>query len=346
VTPDRIILVLPCCIGDVVMATAALKALRRAYPQAHIAWAVGSWSKGAVEHHDLLDAIVDTGPEALPVRTPGGMFRFIRLLRAGRYDLLLSFVRSPLMSIAALLSGIPQRAGLDSGGRGFGYNLRVAIDPQMPRSEAEIYLDVVRRLGVDTGGCYINVPVPNSERDLMAKRGINTPYIVVNPTGGRNPGMQMDVKRYPPAQTAALADRLAAKLNAHVVLLGGAEDGDIIAATRAALHAMSTPLVGALTFGQIAALAAESMLYIGNDTGLTHYAAASGARTVMILGPTDPARYAPYAPQALALWKPIVLPGEGVAAGSPQDFDWLRDGISVDDAIAVVSQWLTTSSNN
>ncbi len=43
--PKRIVLILPCCIGDVVLATAALQALRRAYPDAYIAWAVGSWSK-------------------------------------------------------------------------------------------------------------------------------------------------------------------------------------------------------------------------------------------------------------------------------------------------------------
>ena len=92
--PRRIVLVLPCCIGDVVLATAALKALRRGYPDAHITWAVGSWSKGVIEHHDLLDAVLDTGPGALPVRTSGGMRRFVAHLRAGKFDLVVSLVRS------------------------------------------------------------------------------------------------------------------------------------------------------------------------------------------------------------------------------------------------------------
>src|SRR5262245_2406228 len=103
----RAVLILPCCIGDVVLGTAVLKALRTRYPDAHIAWAVGSWSKAAVENHDLLDSILDTGPDALPVRTPGGMLRFVRQLRAGHYDLAVSLVRSPLMSAAVALSGIP-----------------------------------------------------------------------------------------------------------------------------------------------------------------------------------------------------------------------------------------------
>ena len=68
-SPKRIVLILPCCIGDVVLATATLQALRRAYPQAYIAWAVGSWSKPAIEHHPLIDSIIDTGSEALPVKS-------------------------------------------------------------------------------------------------------------------------------------------------------------------------------------------------------------------------------------------------------------------------------------
>ncbi|MFN8447138.1 MAG: hypothetical protein U0521_00695 [Anaerolineae bacterium] len=99
-SPQRIVLILPCCIGDVVLATAALQALRRAYPDAHIVWAVGSWSKPAVEHHPLLDGVIDTGAEALPVRTLGGLLRFVRQLRAGKPDYAVSLVRSPLMSLA------------------------------------------------------------------------------------------------------------------------------------------------------------------------------------------------------------------------------------------------------
>src|SRR5207237_1318538 len=105
--------ILPCCIGDVVLATATLQALRRAYPQAYIAWAVGNWSKPAIERHPLLDAVIDTGNEALPVKSIGGMLHFVRQLRAEKFDLAVLLVRSPLMSIALLLTGIPNRAGLD-----------------------------------------------------------------------------------------------------------------------------------------------------------------------------------------------------------------------------------------
>ncbi len=333
--PRRIVLILPCCIGDVVLATAALAALRRGYPAAHITWAVGSWSRGAVEQHPLLDTILDTGPEALPVKSPRGMRRFVRQLRAGHFDLAVSLVRSPLMSAAVWLAGIPHRAGLDSAGRGFGYTVRAPVDPTQPRHEAEIYLDVARALGLDTSGCRANVPVTAADRAaaraLLAERGITAPYLVINPAGGRNPGMTLDVKRWPPENFAALADRLAARLNAGVVLLGGPGDAELLDAVAGRLRAPALRLAGGLSFGQIAALAAAARLYVGNDTGLTHLAAAAGAPTVMILGPSDPARYAPLADNAIAVWKPAAVSRAGVAGGAPPDWDWTRDGVNVDE---------------
>jgi ADP-heptose:LPS heptosyltransferase len=340
----RILLYLPCCIGDVVLATATLSALRRGFPNAHISWAVGGWSKAAVAVHPDLNDILDTGKAALPVRTLHGFVETVRLLRAGSYDLLVSLVRSPLMSAAALLSGIPVRVGLDSGGRGFGYTHRAVLDPRQPRHEADIYLDTARLLGLATQGCYANVPVPETVGGIAARHGVGGRYLVVNPSGGRNPGMTMDVKRYPPAQMALLAARLAARLDAQMVVLAGPDDGDVVAALTAALPASPVVLAGVLSFGEIAALAAESVLYLGNDTGLTHYAAAAGAQTVMIMGPSDPTRYAPFTPNSLALWRSVALPAGGVAGGAPQDFDWERDGIGVDEAEARILAWQSGNS--
>lgn len=340
-SPQRIILILPCCIGDVVLATATLQALRRAYPAAQITWAVGSWSRPAIAHHNLLNAVLDTGPAALPVKTPGGFAQFVRQLRAGNFDLAVSLVRSPLMSLALLASGIPHRAGLDSAGRGFGYTVRAVIDPQQPRHEADIYLDVPRALGIDVTGCRANVPV--SDADLNRIRALlpdDQPVIVINPAGGRNPGMTLDVKRWPPQSFAALADRLATRLNARLVLLAGPSDGAIIAAVQSRLNTPAQAFLGVLSFGEIAALARLSHLYIGNDTGMTHLAAAAGAPTVMILGPSDPARYAPFTDHALALWKPARIQSGGVAQGAPSDWDWSRDGIGVDEAEARIIAFL------
>lgn len=342
--PARIVLIRPCCIGDVVLATAAFTALRRAYPDAHITWAVGGWSRQVVDLLDGVDAILDTGKRDLPVRSVFGFGRFMRDLRKGNFDLAVSLVRSPLMSAAVWMSGIPHRVGIDSNGRGFGYTVRVPVNPAEARHEAAIYLDVVRALGISTDECYANVPVREKDRErvrgLLKNQGVTGDYIVINPAGGNNPGMSMDSKRYPPRNFALLADALAEKLNAQVILLGGPADAGIINAVGSTMKTRPHIFAGQLTFGEIAALDHDAQLYIGNDTGLTHLSAAAGAKTAMVLGPSDPKRYAPYTPDSLALWQPTEIQAGGVSAGKSAQWDWARDGISIEDATAQILDFL------
>ncbi|MFW5748434.1 MAG: glycosyltransferase family 9 protein [Chloroflexota bacterium] len=342
--PRRIVLIRPCCIGDVVLATAALRALRRGYPEAHITWAVGRWSRAAVAGHDAVDMLLDTGPAANPAAGLRGVRHFANLLRAGNHDLAVSLVRSPWMSLALLLSGIPHRAGIDSAGRGFGYTVRTAVDPNAVRHEAEIYLDVVQSLGIETGECHASVPVqPEAARsagERLVAAGVSGDYIMINPAGGSNPGMALHAKRWPPAHFAALADALADETGVRVVLVAGPDDGPIVERVRSYMKTIPVDFVGTLSFSETAAMARGALVYIGNDTGLTHLAAAAGARTVMIFGPSDPARYAPFVPDALVLWKPVRLVAGGVARADTTDWDWSRDGISMAEALEAVRAYL------
>jgi len=341
---QRIVMIRPCCIGDVIMATAALKALRGHYPHAHITWAVGGWSREAIQNHNLLDAILDTGPAANPARGPRGVWQVARSLRAGKFDLAVSLVRSPWMSAAVWLSGIPHRAGIDSLGRGFGYNIRSAVEPTHARHEAQIYLDVIAQLGADTDDCQVNIPVDEAGvtaiQPVLAQQGINGRYVLINPNGGSNPGMVMDAKRWPPNHFATLADALADQLDAAVIMVGGPDDAERMTQIHTMMRHDATIFAGSLSLPQIAALGRGSIGYIGNDTGLTHLIAGTGARTAMILGPSDPARYGPFAENTLTLWRRTSLHSGGVDAGTPADWDWARDGIGVDEVIEKVRVFL------
>lgn len=341
--PRRIVLLRPCCIGDVVMATAALSALRETFPEDHITWAVGPWSARAIEHHPAVNAILDTG-EDMPLRTPATLLRFARQLRAGSFDLAISLVRSPLMSLALLLAGIPVRAGLDSGGRGFGYNMRVPIDPAAREHESEIYLKAVSAVAGREVHAYANLPVTEAAQKSvgarLAEAGIDAPFIVAHPGGGVNPGAQLAEKRFPAKQFAETLNRVAATRNAGVILLGGPGDRELVAEVERQLDVRSVSWVDRLSFQEIGALAAEALVYIGNDSGLTHLAAASGAKTVMLMGPTDPKRYAPYTPDHLALWKPIEFGSGGAVRAARADWQWARDGVSADEAVARILAFL------
>lgn len=342
--PRRILIIRPCCIGDVVLATPTLLALRRAFPEAHLSFAVGGWSRRAIEHHPALDSILDTGPAALPVKSAGGFWRFVRQVRAGQYDMVVSLVRSPLMSLAVLLSGVRVRVGLDSNGRGFGYTVRVPVDPAQARHEAEIYLDTARALKLDVSGCRAQIPVLEAARQQMREKlaaaQVESPYVVIHPAGGSNPGMVLHSKRWLPRNFAAVADHLAETLKVRVILLAGPDDGPVLSAVAAQMQHTPVIFSGTLTFPEIGALAADARLYLGNDTGLTHLAAASGAKTVMILGPSDPVRYAPFTDDSLALWKPATIRPGGVAAVDEADWNPDRDAISVPEVLVAIEDFL------
>lgn len=337
IKPRRIVFIRPCCIGDAVMATAALSALRETFPLAHITWAIGSWSARAVEHHPALDAILDTGD--MPLRSAAGMLRFVRQLRAGHYDMAVSLLRSPLMSLAVYLSGIPSRAGLDSLGRGFGYNLRLPVNPTDRVHESEVYLKLISAIAGHEVHAWANLPVLAAAKAAVKRRlssaRLASPYIVAHPGGGGNPGMRMDSKRYPSAQLAELLNQVAGAASAAVILIGGPREAHLVEAVAERLAAPSAAWVDKLSFQEIAALAVGGLCYIGNDSGLTHLVAASGARTAMMMGPTDPRRYAPYVPNHLVLWKST----EPAAAGE-RSWDWARDGFTVEDGAAAIMAFL------
>ena len=159
---------------------------------------------------------------------------------------------------------------------------------------------------------------------------------MAHPGGGSNPGATADSKRYPPKALAALLNRVAGETGARLILIAGPGDAAIANETGRALHEPAVSWVGDLSFAEIGALAADALCYIGNDSGLTHLAAASGAATVMLMGPTDPLRYAPYTDDHLALWR------ETDAAA--RDWDWARDGIDPDEAAAKILDYLDNRS--
>ncbi len=347
--PRRILLLKPCCFGDVVMTTPLAGALRLAWPDAAIDWAVSAWAREVAEGCPDVSGVIDLGPGDNPARGFGNLWRLAARLRRGGYDLLVGADRSPWLSLAAWLSRIPHRAGLDSAGRGFGYTIRVAITPGAIRHEAGIYLDLARALGIDAEGFWLKWEPPpeaaESVRTRLQRSGIAGRYAVIHPAGGVNPGMRFALKRWPAANFAAIGDRLVDERALTLILTGGPDDHDAAEAVRAALNVPAHDWTGALSKAEVGALGAGAAIYLGNDTGMTHLAAAAGGRVVAVFGPSDPRRYGIFAPpeRARTVWRPAELPPEGVVAGVP-DFAWARDGATVDEVwehvIALLDQTL------
>lgn len=309
--PRRILILKPCCLGDLLMATPTLRALREAYPDAVIHLAVGAAARAAVVGNPRLDALLDPGPVGSGPAARRAYVDLVRRLRGGQYDLALTLDRSPVLGALPWLAGIPRRVGLDSGGRGFAHQVRVSAPPTTPRHEAEVYLDTLRALGIDPIAPRLEFSPSAADEAAIDALPLDpaAPLVVIHAAGGLNPGMTLLSKRWPAERFAALADRLAEEHDARVVLVGGPGDAAVSARVAGAMRHAPMDLTGMLSFAAVGALAGRASLYVGNDTGATHLAVAMGAPTVMVMGPTDPRRYGPYRPMAL----------DTVAAVSPPD---------------------------
>lgn len=318
--------------------------LRRAHPDARIDFAVGAHSLPAIEAHPLIDNRISTGRVGAGRYSPSDLFSLANRLHAGRYDAIFIPDRSPLLALAAFLGGIRTRVGLDSGGRGLLYSHRVPVSPNVARHEADLYLDLARALDLPTDRAAMEYTPPAAGRKavLAALEKFNLAeklFVLIHPGGGRNPGMTLAEKRWPSANFAQLATRLMRETGLPVALVGGLGDDPILDSIKGLINIPLTDF-GALPWGQIGALAERCVLYVGNDTGATHMAVGAGTRVVMIMGPTDPRRYAPFGnPDRVAyVWREWNVPAAGARAGAP-GFSW-QNGASVEDVFQCILKLL------
>ncbi len=307
--PRSILVLKPCCLGDVLMATPAVAALRRHYPRAHLAFAVGRHARRMVEGNPHIDEIVDCGRvgDGSPP-SPREYLALARALRARRFDLCFVLDRGPLLTLLPWLAGVPHRVGLDSGGRGF--SLTIKVRPQPDRHEVEVYLDILREVGINPGLPGLEF-YPTAEERAWATNALprqpGARWVALHAAGGDNPGMSLHAKRWWPERFAALGDLLLAR-GARLVLVGSPAEQPVSALV---LSLLATPedrepgkvldLTGQTSIGSLAALLERCQLYVGNDAGPTHLAAAMGTPAIAIFGPSDSTLYAPYSPVGVAL---------------------------------------------
>jgi heptosyltransferase-2/heptosyltransferase-3 len=303
------VVIKPAAFGDILFATPALAAIKRGYPKARVTLAVGKWYTELTAGIPDADEVLNCGGFGTPGRYGWrDVWQFSRTLSAGRFDLAVVLDRSPRVAVAPWLARIPDRAGIDSSGRGFALTVRVPWD--RPRHESELMLDVVRALGLpcpEPHLCY----VPTAEHERFAARLLEEwdltdrfPLVVVHPGGASNPGMVLPQKRWPAPRFAALADRIVEETGAKIIVVGHGADQPLARQMRLSMRHPSVDLVGQTTIGQLAALLRRSHLYIGNDSLPLHLAVAVGTPVVGMFGPTDPAVNGPYNAAGIGLVHP------------------------------------------
>ncbi len=308
--PRSIVVIKPCCIGDLIMTTPLLEVLHRNYSAASITYVAGSWSKTIAEHSPIVTTVIDCGTVGIPGRYRlKDYFALARRLRRMHFDLAFVLDRSPMLTLLPRLAGVPRHVGPDSLGRGFSLTDRVPVSTTATslQHQAEIYLDLARALHLSVEGLHMRFVPTEAERAIVPSAARKR--VAVFPGGGSNPGMQLTAKRWPLDRYREIVRRLVRELDVQVLLLGGKDDASLNAEL---LNELDVPqdgvvnLAGQTSFGETAAYLEACALFVGNDSSPMHLAAAVGTPVIAIFGPTSPQEYGPYPlddPQHIALWR-------------------------------------------
>ena len=278
-------------LGDAVLATGCLRALREAFPQAKIDAVVGPRSREIVATFPYFDELIflDNPLYRLLDGRPAG-FAAARAtlaeLRRRRYDVCLDLLGDLPNCWLARRTGAARRVAHDSMGGGFFLTDPVERDPAH-RRQSEVMAETLAPLGIARAHPLELFVRPEDER--AAAQALNgtgdEPLVVVAP------GALLPAKKWPAAHFAQLLDLLRETKPLRAVLVGAPADARDAAATAAAAKGPVLDLCGKLRLTQTIALLKRGRLFVGNDSGLTHAAAALGVPVAQIFGPGLPERF-------------------------------------------------------
>jgi len=296
--PQRICIIKPSSLGDVVHCLPILPALRVLFPSSQITWVVNAASRSLLDSHPEVDRVFayERGGSGISSRGATATAWLCARLLKEKYDLtidLQGLLRSGLMTAATRARVRVGLADAREGARWF-YTHRVPAS-RLQLHAVDRVLRVVAALGLE--GVEPSFHISPGDQDRLWAREILAS--VPRPRLILNLGARWLTKRWPSEHFAEVARRAAAEFGAGLVCVGSRVDLPLAAALGVALGPLPLlDLSGQTTLLRLAALAQESDLFVSNDTGPLHLAAAAGAAVVGIYTCTNPRLTGPYGPNA------------------------------------------------
>ena len=299
--PRKICIIKPSSLGDIIHSLPILPVLRGLLPTSRISWVINAAFRSLVEGHPHLDRVIafERGGSGISVRGVVETSRLCAHLLEERYDLtidLQGLLRSGLMTAATRARLRVGMADAREGARWF-YTHRVD-GSRLKLHAVDRIGQVALALGATDFDPTFLIPL-SDEDDQWAREALAD---VPRPRLLLNLGARWLTKRWPAEHFAELARRAVREFSAGIVAVGSTGDRPLADALRRQLGPLPLlDLSGQTTLLQLAALARRSDLFVSNDTGPLHLAAAAGADVVGIYTCTDPHLTGPYGPRAVTV---------------------------------------------
>ncbi len=290
-------------VGDAVMTTPALTAVRKNFPEARISLLVVPWVADVFRCNPSVDEIILYERQGRH-RGLMGKHRLMREIRGRRFNKAILFQNAFEAALITWRAGIPQRMGYNTDLRGTLLTRSVHMRREFKRiHETEYYLNILRGLGLDAPSSPLVLRVPDIHRDAVQGElegfGDGRGMLVAIAPGATYGSAKM----WPADRYRETAHRLAGDFDARVVVLGSAKEqsiGNLI--VEGLPSGRGRNLCGTTGLLEAAAWIERAGLFLSNDSGLMHVAAALGRPQVTVFGPTNRVTTGPLNPTARLVW--------------------------------------------
>jgi len=301
-------------IGDAIMALPALRAVRKRFPEAEIAIVGRPYVADIYRDQEICDQLIPYDPRGLHAGL-SGRERLAAELRAQKFDMALLLQNAFDAAWLAWRARIPERIGYARDARSFLLTKAVPLPRhgEIPAHEKFYYLELLRRAGwLDSvqDETFISLRVSEEKRrsadEFLCESGVRQGALRIAIGAGASYG---SAKCWPPPRFAEVANQLQSEADADVILFGTAAEASVSTAISAEMRRPPIDLTGKTAIADLPALLSQCHLFIGNDSGAMHVAAAVGLPVIAVFGPTDPEGTAPVTPRcSIVQQKPYCSP--------------------------------------
>ena len=289
----------PSSLGDIILALPALTALHNNFPDARISWLIRPEFAPLLAHHPHLTEIIPfdrmyLGKAWFHPRALASLVSLVCRLRRSRFDAVFDFQGLFRTASLSWLSGCRERFGR-ANARELAHIFYAHKVPQNQDCAhlVDYYLKIVQTAGASDLSVQFVLPQDSDaaeaiSRLLTSHRVAQDSYAVFVPSSAHRD------KCWPIERFAALADKISSQFGWSIVATGTASESGIVQRLKSLANVPITDLAGRTSLSELTALLSAAKLVVSNDTGPGHIAAALGVPLVLIFGPTNPARVAPY----------------------------------------------------
>lgn len=273
--------------GDVILTTPAVHALRHAFPDARITYLAESPFSDLLQHHPDIDDVL-----SVQKSDKKAMRKLFITLMSRRFDIAIDLFCNPRSAVLTWLSGARIRIGGEFRGRRLLYNTRIPFD-DIQRTAVDFHLNYLTPLNLNYNKVDPCIHVTDQEiawaKDYLTEKGFD----LTRPIIGLHPGATWPAKRWLPKRFAELANKIIHKTSAQVIFTIGPKERNLLTSVieKCSFKAMPPEV---LPLRQLAAMLKVVDAYVCNDCGPLHLAPAVGTPVIGVFGPGTPDIWFPY----------------------------------------------------